>query len=507
MARRSTGCRACVRRRIRCDERRPSCRRCGIAGIKCDGPPPARLFTNETQESLAWLAQPRPRRSSPQASSQRSSTGPSGTLEANVGSSLFVEDVCRNFFLDKYFATSGPDGDWSANKAWMATSLLHPDEYPTSALALRCLSASYFGRIHFQGSIKKDALQLYGKALVALSDNLKDPKKALNFDTMAATSVLNLYECVNFTSQKGWIHHCQGAARLLQLRGPGGFREQPDKAVFAMTRIFLVCEALAAPKRTFLEREEWLSILTPADEDLVMIEELNSIFTRLPGLAEDVESLQGKIQDSAGRAERVARTKEDLLSVLRALEAWHVRWEEQPHRLPKVSPERGGAGLLPDTEPPLLHNIFTYSALDFATANCHWNTYMIVTLKWLRKLSKLEITECPPSDTLSELPDMMPYIWNICRSIDYHLLPRHIYQGSHYVLFAARIAFKRLSPYSRLAQWLAKVLDMIALKNGFGLANDVLTNASVLRECHGRVELVPTFKVWVTSRTEPLVGI
>lgn len=113
----------------------------------------------------------------------------------------------------------------------------------------------------------------------------------LGFDTLAATSILNYCEHVNFSSQVGWIQHSQGLAKMMELCGPKCFLQQPYKAIFAMNRPFLLIEAYRARRRTFLEQEKWLDIVAPTNPDLAAIEKLTSIATTLPGLTEDVTRL------------------------------------------------------------------------------------------------------------------------------------------------------------------------------------------------------------------------
>ena len=480
MGLRSTGCRRCVGRRIKCDETRPSCRKCGIANLQCDGPPEPAGFVIETQHTMAMRSLSNIRCTSSGHSDHGSPPDPLIISSP----SAFTEILYWNFFLETLFANSGakgsdPGGDYEANKIWMTWSLSHQEQYPLSALALRCLSAGYFARIHHQDSTKKEAMKMYGKVLIALADQLKDPGKARSFDALAAVSVLNIYETVAFLSQKGWIHHCQGAAKLIELRGPGGFSKQRERSLFVLTRQYLLHEAMIAHKRTFLEQEEWLNVCRQnGGTDLEMIQDLISLYIRLPGLAEDVTRLQQerKIDCSSPSAEYIQRTKTALLRLTHDLKAWHVQWEEEPRRLPTSS-----SRLLDDEDPNQspFSTIFTYQSLDFAFANCQWNSVMIHTHKWRRLLCELETQSRgrnPDSqkNEANEIVDVAEHAWNICLSIDYHLLPQHALQGSQYVLVAACTAYKVMPPGSRIAQWLTRVLETIASKHGFELAREVL---------------------------------
>lgn len=75
--------------------------------------------------------------------------------------------------------------------------------------------------------------------------------------------------------------------------------------------------------------------------------------------------------------------------------------------------------------------------------------------------------------------DRVYWIWlnplrGICRSIDYHLQGPHAYQGGHWVIFAALQAFAGLSSPSPVAEWLERVLRVIAKDSGFAIAEAML---------------------------------
>ena len=49
---RSLGCRTCVKQRIKCDELKPVCSRCALAGLGCDGAKTVDDFQIHTQEEM-----------------------------------------------------------------------------------------------------------------------------------------------------------------------------------------------------------------------------------------------------------------------------------------------------------------------------------------------------------------------------------------------------------------------------------------------------------------------
>ena len=493
---RSSGCRTCVGRRVKCDRSHPVCQRCRKAGLECDGPPFVPQNTIETPESMALRVHSRPQRRffhystlpKDQPSQRASTTSRSATIEANLSTEPMLEDVCRNFFLDRYWASSRPEGYHLANKEWMMDFYAHKNPDSSSLLALRSLSRSYFARIHQTERLQRQAMQLYSQALTALVSDLKDPSRALDFDTLAATALLEVYECVNFTSQAGWVQHCQGAGRLLQVRGPQRFHEPHEQAVFAWIRHFLVLEALQSKSRTFLEEQAWLNILSPVGVDIPWGVQLTSIFTRVPGLIEQVLALDsGSDVELIGADEKIELIRQDLDTVLQEFRRWHSDWQQVPRRLPIESQNPDSPRLFPSEVRPFAKDL-NYNGLEFGTSTMYWNVYMIVTLRWMNKVesisSKLELLMASPTlDASNEIPyyqeqqrqyDLQPYAWVICRSIPYFLTSKHVYQGSHYITPPAHAALGTFPPESPIAKWLKKVLHLIARQNGFALAKGLL---------------------------------
>lgn len=81
----------------------------------------------------------------------------------------YDETLFYTFFLDNNFASTGADGDWQANKSWMSKTLLDQWPTPVTAIPLRCLCISFFGRIHRYSAANDAAMVLYGQSLNALS--------------------------------------------------------------------------------------------------------------------------------------------------------------------------------------------------------------------------------------------------------------------------------------------------------------------------------------------------
>lgn len=286
MAPRSSGCRNCVKKRLKCDETRPHCERCRKARIQCSGFRDHLVFVDETRQTLDRLS---PLKHGPiDTSSFLGQSPPSKSLHALE---LFVWQVPRfdgcledHYFphlLIKFMGVGKTDDEYDGNGTWMSACLSRQEVHPVAAISLKCLATMFFGRKHHQDAISMKAAKLYGQALVALSQALQDPHRDWSFDVLAATVALNYYEYMAFTTRQGWIQHAQGTAKLIQMRGPQGFKHYPDRAILEMTRTSLITQALVARKRSFLEDKEWQILGDGSYVDPFW--ELDSFFAKLPG--------------------------------------------------------------------------------------------------------------------------------------------------------------------------------------------------------------------------------
>ncbi|KAF2237719.1 hypothetical protein EV356DRAFT_510724 [Viridothelium virens] len=120
----------------------------------------------------------------------------------------------------------------------------------TLARMQQCLSPS-------PTALSASVLKHYEKALQRLQQALNDPACLYEPVVLCATQILALFELLNFSENGAWIRHVAGAARLIELRGPQGYRTEFEKALFMAQAGPLFSESLLNNEACFLERPEW----------------------------------------------------------------------------------------------------------------------------------------------------------------------------------------------------------------------------------------------------------
>lgn len=102
-------------------------------------------------------------------------------------------------------------------------------------------------------SIRTEANRFYAKALHDLRSNLRngtdshtDPTTstaaalAMNDVVICAPIMMCHFEMMASSSPDGWINHIEAAAKMLEMRGPGGCRVGLNHQMFLTVRLFLV---------------------------------------------------------------------------------------------------------------------------------------------------------------------------------------------------------------------------------------------------------------------------
>ncbi len=479
MAPRSRGCRICVRRKVKCDETRPFCERCRKARLQCSGFRDHLIFVNETRQTLDRLL-PTQRHEAytpplSQSSLQQTFPPPVLKLYHELRLSGHSEDVYFSYLLERFVATGNRYQDYYGNNRWILACLSKQDDHPAASLALKCLATTFFGRQHHQASLVADASHLYSQALRSLCQALQDPHKARTFDTLAATTALNFYEYIVFTGSQGWIQHAQGMARLMEMRGPQAFKTFPDRAILYMNKTILVAQALAARKRTFLEDEEWDTGYTSNDPALI----LGNLFARLPGIAETIEFFGSCASDFGPVPSLWKKTRAKIAGLRNDLNKWYDTFVVDRGHIPKEVPSETVLGTTYDQEGPLFDTIFEFDNLREANEVTMYNTIMIATLEWQHRLTCLSWQRGVDHEGMLDIPTASEFGLSICRSVEYHLLPKHMQAGAFYILMPARFAYLTLPKQSREARWLEKVLKKIADTSSFELARNVLNNVPI----------------------------
>ena len=419
-----------------------------------------------------------PRSSTPQNPNtldqrRRTSTSPNANPEHITSLTRSLKDKPENvylgYLLSHLFAT-GRGSDYSGTEVWLSVCLRNEEGHPTSNLATQALAKAYFGRRHRQQDIIDAGSRSYGRALLALCEDLGDARKSLSFDVLAATATLTLYEHLIFSTRQGWVQHSQGTARLIEMRGPENFRTYPDRAILDMNRQIIILQALVARKRTFLEQDKWIEVAWPESTPRPLIVRLHDIFAKFPGMTEDVLKMETDPEVGADFVLRTQQHIDKIVDDLRMIEQEMLvdesyKVEEQP--IPPASPSRPF-----DTD-------IRYQSVIVANIWTSFDAFLIIALEWQYKSRHLDWQKGINHEGYGLIPETRKYALNICRSVEYLLQPQWMHAGAFYLLFPSRIAFYALPVSSPEALWLVGVLERIAIKSGFEMARNVLMNVQI----------------------------
>jgi Zn(2)-Cys(6) binuclear cluster domain-containing protein len=206
---RSGGCATCRRRRVKCDEAKPECRRCEKLGVPCEGydRPPTRLrFRNENQKLAARAARsPKHERSASLNSTSTSSPRP--PLEP---------DTTVEFFLTHYATAGRCLGALELLVPALASTSSHPSKAPlplvVSAVGRGMLSVWRHG----PAALRHPHSKALGAALAAVRVAVQDPLERSRPTTLLAVIVLQFYENIvsTYNRRRPSRTHFDGAISL-----------------------------------------------------------------------------------------------------------------------------------------------------------------------------------------------------------------------------------------------------------------------------------------------------
>ncbi|KAI0602954.1 hypothetical protein F4775DRAFT_5501 [Biscogniauxia sp. FL1348] len=274
---RSKACNTCRRRRVRCDETKPLCRRCVKGGFECLG------YERPTQWRHTSTA-PLPLSDAPSSGAK---PGPAALVSTVVSPArqidlaAFREDMCVAYM--------------SRNFVWRSYGTLWLDQAAAGKLgylslqATNALSQLSFGLHHRMREVECMGASLYGKCLRILAEELgKGPAMARRGRELIIP-ILVLMMLASIQRDKiAAVFHLKAVAKVLLLCGPEEFQRQPLRNAFEAARCTLLTASLFSRRRLFLEDERWQSIpwaLDPSEKSPQS--HLTDIFLVIPGLLED----------------------------------------------------------------------------------------------------------------------------------------------------------------------------------------------------------------------------
>ncbi|KAL6400049.1 C6 transcription factor [Ilyonectria robusta] len=265
---RSTGCMRCRKRKVKCDEGRPTCERCKKYGRECPGYDNRLIIRFENQHR------------SPNTipdSGRNQNRLPDGGHSA-------LDDAGLSPALSSPAASSAATSTWSLEPPWEDVAVAHffdqhvieprlgslghleflPGLYHNSP-ADSCLRTSLnaVANLSLYYSSKSPPLQinarrLHHEALLSMNSTLQNPDESSLDDTLAAAMLLSLFEDIDGARPGVSNSHISGMVSLIQLREKIGPPADPNRSLYgwAYTQIvsleYFQREASKANKRVAL---------------------------------------------------------------------------------------------------------------------------------------------------------------------------------------------------------------------------------------------------------------
>ncbi|KAF2233633.1 hypothetical protein EV356DRAFT_199804 [Viridothelium virens] len=526
--RRSKGCLTCRKRRIRCDQKHPVCERCTKRRVPCvygEGPT---KFVDERPRLEAKAAAIQLEHS-PQSLEKLHSEpviifkSPSPlSLPDQLPLGGQEEQIYLSFL--NYKPILGPNHQ--------SNTLIYGSHNPVSSfsndsavlLSVQTLAAAYYGRIHHQDRITHRARQLYGRALESLSREIADSDSHSNAQLLSSIVALTLYEMLTFQAATGWVQHAGGLARLLEVLGPKYVQKGHGKLIYEFARSTIIWQCLISRQPCFLEREEWKTVPYEFEPQTASSYfHLSNVMASLPRIVMETEELI-RLRGTKEYISTLERLRHEVPETLQKLYIWRWHWEaDYGDCVYSILPSGNITQAYDDDGHPLFDSLIWYSNLDRANDIVYYNTALIL-FRYVH--AELSIPERPapplPTGLFPRQPTTSSVLFlpgqaktnqdcsqEICRSIDYHLLPLHGGPGTLNVLGPCRFAWTGLVPGSNVARWLEGVCQEIADNSGFEMGRYMTASRSFLLR-HFAVPTNPTLRIPDTAsvrEARPIVPI
>ncbi|KAL1645818.1 hypothetical protein SLS58_003702 [Diplodia intermedia] len=229
----------------------------------------------------------------------------------------------------------------------------------TTALndATACLTTTHDAiiRKHSKTTINP---QLYAKALKSLHAAIQDPVQVKSTSTLCATVLLAITEAYATGicgTNRNFITHLGGAARILELRGPDEFQNPSsfERALLRAITVGVGLDAIFTGKEDILATREWQAVAfdtTGVTEPRASMFRISRTLSLLPSLTRDVRAHLANSSSSVSASTR--------LSLLRRAESLHRMLDEvkpyidatlaDPQRVQRVAAAPEHAHLWPE---------------------------------------------------------------------------------------------------------------------------------------------------------------
>ncbi|KIX09705.1 uncharacterized protein Z518_00786 [Rhinocladiella mackenziei CBS 650.93] len=453
----SKGCSTCRRRKKGCDQKRPICGQCASSGYVCGGYNRDRTFilhpASKAVEGAIFLPQVK-----------ATSISLPGSIDRNA-----IESQCRSLFWDLYL----PQGDCEVRDEFIL-KCKHPMNWieviqnihqqdASLENAFSALSISRVGQGNRDIRLVRESTKLYGKALKELQLALFDPDRMHSDHVLMACMLLGLYEVFEgpaFNS-RSWMAHAQGAARLIQLRGPQRHQNWNAHHPFLASRTPTIYAAILQRKSTYLANEEWLTVPW-ATQQRTYFDRMVDLATVIPGILEKFDLLRESDSESG---QGLMETLEQCRDLQLRMNRWRdgTKTTASPRVIKHASTEQDGYPF--DTDLWFENHLFVQARLVYHTSSLALAEVVDDMVGAVQRRDQKLLQSVEPT-SLRELFDAEKHAADICRTVRYCLQPEMGALGAHIINFPANLAFTHFQRLGNTAatEWLVTAFQDVKVR-------------------------------------------
>ncbi|OAQ71864.1 C6 finger domain-containingprotein [Purpureocillium lilacinum] len=502
--RRSKGCLTCRKRKVKCDERRPTCERCEKGYHHCLGYDQPLIFVNKGVGVAPPPQGPRNRKLSPDTGSSGSAsdsetsfaiiTRPSssvGYVKPMLKLDGFKDDIVISHLITK-LAAVGHQFSKGTDAPTLAGVLTASNGKSVAYIAGLSLAEAFFGRIHRVQGMLDHSATLYGRALRSLREDLVllDRGAGLSraYMNLWSTIFLGMYEMVSNCGSSNWLEHSRGVSALTHALGPHAFQNPSANTILSFNRSYMAIGHIPQRKRCFLGEPEWQTIPWALQETERPIgSKIIDVLCEIPGLMAERDMLAGraaKVNDVEAAMEAL---QDRVLDAIRRLGEYRWQWEAA---YPRASRERlvnmATSVSLDEHGRPLFDTVLDFDDMERAIDVVYFNTIrlMLYGLSDDTGLSELLMASSGggclyqgPSSNALLLPGQGTNVSNaleICRTVDYFMQHSRDSQGTLVLLFPLRVAYGHLRRVPLVSPWIRRILVDLSTSKGFQIGEHIL---------------------------------
>lgn len=522
MPARSTGCIACRRRKIRCDETRPGCARCSTYGIRCPGYSATRARTVEFKDQTNFIAQRAEQRYKTKALNSRgagdsNTASPSSLSDSssyatpsdgeerlddmvsmfNDGSSdysmiqalskpsdaslfplmsIYSPDVERSQVHEQFISTYLPvvrSGAQNGHFSCFISMARQRSGFQALERGMDALSLVQLGSLHKDKRLIGEAVRQYGMALRHISASMARGDFLYSDDVLAAITCVTNCELYGEIAHhgEGWSRHIEGANQLVAARGPQSFKSELSLLLYSNMRHGALLYALISRKTPFMAAPAWRKLAFQSslvrDESTLFYD----IAIQVPGMLQKYDEIDIETSTALSDIDSVLKESVRLESELRS---WFAEWKASA-----TIENRNDCELRPIHEFTTFASLVSdrtfqhaYRFLDFLVAYLHSVYWMVMfhirtNIQSLQKLRHRVLHDWYPSpeDAVSE-DELLGYVLSLCQCIPTFLDPQSASAGHIGIFMPMRTAAIYFTEHGhwRLLRWVGEVKNNVFTK-------------------------------------------